>query len=51
MEDERDQGAREQAEEDTWGQPPSHTTSRRVKVKVRYAEVRKAKNPEAKGRL
>ena len=40
---------REQGEEDMWSQPHSHTTSHRVRVKVRYTEVRKGKSPEAKG--
>ena len=31
------------------GQPPSHPTSRRVRVKVRYTELRRRKSPEAKG--
>ena len=31
-------------------QPPSHTISHEGRVKVRHTEIRKGKNPEAKGR-
>lgn len=40
---------RQQVEEEVRGQPPRHPASHGVRVAVRYTEVRKGKNPEAKG--
>lgn len=42
----RENKERKKAEAST--PPPSYTARRRVRVKVRYTEVRKGKSPEAK---
>lgn len=43
----RKKGAkRKQGEEDVMDQPPNHPDSHRIRVKIRYTEVKKKKCPE-----